>query len=176
MKKFFALLLTLALLCPTTLAFANEIQTPAPGEKVMDISVADDIGFVLYRSKDAEASTPLAEQTLMATKKYTSDSYEGYFYVESSGQKISDHTFKVKFSYDGSIATCFDTDSKIIMDDKYTGNLRPVAEDEGEDNLTPTQVYGYVTFVLYNGKKVSSEVHIKIYCNQDGDTWVSRRG
>lgn len=185
MKKVFALLLAFIFLCPTTLAFASKVATPVHGEKVMDIIVNDDIGFVLYRSTDAEteaeAVSPLSgkelpSQSLMSTKYYTSDQYEGYFYIISTGQKISDHTFKAYFSYDYTMASCYDTENKIIMDSGYTGNLRPKAEGEGRENLTPTQVYGYITFVLYDGDNVSSEVHLKIYCNQDGDTWVSRRG
>ena len=56
-------------------------------------------------------------------------------------------------------------------------NLHPKAENEGRNNLTPTQVYGYITFVLYNtDNSVNTEVSVKIYCNQDGDTWVNRQG
>ena len=86
MKKVFALLLAFIFLCPTTLAFASKVATPVHGEKVMDIIVNDDIGFVLYRSTDAEteaeAVSPLSgkelpSQSLMSTKYYTSDQYEG---------------------------------------------------------------------------------------------------
>ena len=97
-------------------------------------------------------------------------------FVRHSNQKISEHTFTAKFTYDGTLATCYETDSTILMID-HDSNLRPKAENEGRYNLTPTQVYGHVTFVLYNtDDSVNSEATIKIYCNQDGEIWVNRQG
>lgn len=59
----------------------------------------------------------------------------------------------------------------------YTGNLRPKAENEGRNNLTPTLVYGHVTFVLYNSNgTVNTEVTVNVYCNQKGTTWIERQG
>jgi hypothetical protein len=134
MKKVVVLLLALILLCPATLAFASETLTPAPGEKVMDIIVNGNVGFVLYRSLDveteAEVVSPLSEQELAETKYYTSDQYEGYFYVVSTGQKISDHTFKAYFSYDYIMASCYATDHKIVMDSGYTGGIGNLNGDQ----------------------------------------------
>lgn len=67
--------------------------------------------------------------------------------------------------------------AKIIVDPDYTGNLRPKAENEGRNNLTPTLVYGHVTFVLYNSNgTVNTEVTVNVYCNQKGTTWIERQG
>ena len=155
-------------------AFAHEDTTADANEAVLDYLVNDEIGFVLYKTDETELDN--SSIGLFATKRYTSDSYTGYFYYISSGAKISEHIFTAKFSYDGTLATCYDTSNKITMVDQNS-NLRPVAENEGRNNLTPTQVYGYVTFVLYNtDNSVNSEASIKIYCNQDGETWVNRQG
>lgn len=163
-------------MCPSLVAFASDDQYLDVNDAVMVIRANDEISFALYKTKtenDLKANTP---SPLDADKKYTEDTYNGYFYYTSNNEKISEHTFTAKFTYDGTLATCYETDSTILMID-HDSNLRPKAENEGRYNLTPTQVYGHVTFVLYNtDDSVNSEATIKIYCNQDGETWVNRQG
>lgn len=174
-KKIIAVLCVICM-CPSLVAFASDDQHIDVNDAVIVISTNDEIGFALYKE---ETENDLKDKTLSllnANKKYTEDTYNGYFYYKSNNQKISEHTFTAKFTYDGTLATCYDTDSTVLMID-HDSNLRPTAEDEGRYNLTPTQVYGYVTFVLYNtDDSVNSEATIKIYCNQDGETWVNRQG
>lgn len=112
---------------------------------------------------------------LRSTKKYTSDSYEGTFYYTDSGDEISKHDFTAKFSYDGTMASCYDTKSSVKMVDS-DAPFHPKAENEGRDNLTPTNVFGHVTFILYNSgdESVNNSVTVKIYCNQKGETNVKR--
>lgn len=75
------------------------------------------------------------------------------------------------------MASCHNTKTKIIVDPDYTGNLRPKAENEGRNNLTPTLVYGYVTFVLYNSNgTVNTEVTVNVYCNQKGQHGLNDKG
>lgn len=163
-------------ICSPAAAFASDGQHLDTSDAEVTISLNDEIGFALYRMKTENV---LQEQTpiiLRANKKYTNDSYKGYFYYKSNNKKISEHTFTANFTYDGTLATCYDTKSTVLMIDNES-NLRPKAENKGRNNLTPTQVYGYVTFVLYNtDNSVNSEVTIKIYCNQQGKTWVNRQG
>ena len=166
---FFVMLVVMLSVFPVG-AYASSDHMPA-GEKTIDIRLNDDVGFVLQQGEKATAIDNIRG------KQYTSDSYNGYFYIISTGQVISHHTFTAKFSYDGSLATCYQTKKSIVMDSEYTGNLRPKAENEGRNNLTPTLVYGYISFVLYNSNNtVNSEVTINIYCNQNGSTWVERQG
>ena len=139
----------------------------------MDIQLTDNIGFKMYENQTNKESVANPEKG----KSYTSDSYSGYFYLISTGQIISTHRFTASFSYDGTLASCYSTASRVLMDDNYSGNLRPKAEGEGRNNLTPTLVYGYVTFVLYNQNgSVNTEVTVNIYCNQRGTTWIERQG
>ncbi len=167
MKNIFAIILAvITVLSSSTIAFAAENQE---AQAVFDVELSPTISFALYHDET------LTQQT--RSRQYTSDSYTGYFYFTGTNQKISDHTFKAFFSYDGDLVTCYDTDTTIIMDSDYTGNLRPEAENEGRTTVTSTLAYGYVTFVLYNANgSVSTEVTIHIYCNQDGTTWVERQG
>ncbi|MCG8502195.1 MAG: hypothetical protein MJB12_17560, partial [Firmicutes bacterium] len=89
--------------------------------------------------------------------------------------KISEHTFKAYFSYDNTLATCYDTDSTVTMVDDNAPFIAK-AEDEKRNNLTPTNVYGQVKFVLRNSgdNSVNNSVKITIYCNQKGETNVIR--
>lgn len=174
LKKIATFLCAICLMSSPLSAYACEIDTIDTENAVLNYSVNDEIGFILYKNQDDDVKNSTTDA--LSTKKYTSDSYKGHFYYKSSNKKISEHTFTAKFSYDGSIATCYDTSTKIVMVDNDT-NLHPKAEGEGRNNLTPTQVYGYVTFVLYNAdNSVNSEVSVKIYCNQSGNTWVNRQG
>lgn len=174
-KKFVTMICMVCMMSSSLVVHASENGMNDNQNQVMNYSVNDEIGFVLYKSPEADKSD-VSQINLLASKKYTSDSYTGYFYYKSNNDKISEHTFTAKFSYDGSIATCYDTSNSIVMIDNDT-NLHPKAENEGRNNLTPTQVYGYITFVLYNtDDSVNTEVSVKIYCNQDGDTWVNRQG
>ncbi len=161
------------LMCAVFLSVTVQAFTvnAASDQAAMDIHVNDEIGFTMYQIPQENS-----EINLFADKYSTSDSYEGYFYYINSGDKISTHTFTAEFTYDNTLATCTDTKATVKMvDDK--SKLKPVAENKGENNLTATQVFGYVTFVLYNpDDTVNAEVSIKIYCNQEGNTWVNRQG
>ncbi len=176
MKKsqLFSFLLCMALvfsLLPLS-AYAESNTDTLPADNCsINIVVNDDIGFVMNRDVKTNSAS------VTKGKQYTSDSYNGYFYVVSTGQRISDHSFTAYFSYDGTMASCYDTNASVVMDPGYSGNLRPKAENKGRNNLTPTLVYGYVTFVLYNSDNtVSTEVTINVYCNQNGTTWIERQG
>ena len=174
-KKIIAVLCVICM-CPSLVAFASDDKYLDVNDAVMVISANDEIGFALYKTKTENDLKGNAPSLLDASKKYTEDSYNGYFYYKSNNEKISEHTFTAKFTYDGTLATCYETNSTVLMIDQNS-NLRPKAEDEGRYNLTPTQVYGHVTFVLYNtDNSANSEATIKIYCNQDGKTWVNRQG
>ncbi len=162
------MLVMLTIFSFSTTAFAADVSYEEK-QAIFDVQVSPTVSFVLYQN---ETST---QQT--RAKSYTSDSYTGYFYLTATGQKISDHTFTAYFSYSGDLVTCYNTDTTVIMDRNYTGNLRPEVENEGRSTVTPTLAYGYVTFVLYNANdSVNTEVTIHIYCNQDGTTWVERQG
>lgn len=175
MKKYVALLSALVVMCcPAMVAYAHDNPAMNPGDVIMNVALNKEIGFILYKASDS--NDEVTNLGSLDTKKYTSDSYSGYFYYTNNNNKISEHTFTAKFSYSGSVATCYETSNSIVMIDNDT-NLRPKAENEGRNNLTPTQVYGYISFVLYNtDDSVNSEVTIKIYCNQNGETWVNRQG
>ena len=157
--------------CPLSYASAANID-PTVNSPEINLHLNNTIGFVMQKNPQ-----PIGLSTSIKGKNYTSDVYSGYFYVISTGQRISDHTFTVSFSYDGTMAPCYNTNTKIIVDPDYTGNLRPKAENEGRNNLTPTLVYGHVTFVLYNSNgTVNTEVTVNVYCNQKGTTWIERQG
>lgn len=157
------LLLTVIMFGFSKQAAAEELRT-----NIMNVQLNDNIGFVLYKDNVENSSTRAVS--------YTSDSYSGYFYYTDSGNKISEHKFTAQFSYTGEMASCYQTSSSTKMVDQNS-NLRPKAINEGKNNVTPTQVYGYVTFALYNtDDTVNNEVSIKIYCNQNGTTWVNRQG
>lgn len=168
LKKFSVLLCVIVFMGVTKTIV---VDAASSDRAVIDIQVTDEIGFTLYQVPDEES-----EICPLATKYNTSDSYEGYFYYINSGNKISTHTFTAEFTYDNTMATCTDTTATVLMVDQDC-KLKPVAENKGENNLTATQVYGYVTFVLYNeDDTVNTEVTVKIYCNQEGNTWVNRQG
>ncbi len=175
MKKlvsvFLAVLIVLSF-ASTALAREQQFQKQ---EEVMNFSVTDQISFVLYKDNVKEG---LSHGSInpAATTKYTSDSYSGYFYWPNTGNKISEHKFTAYFSYDGTMASCYDKSSSVKMIDN-SSNYRPKAINEGKNNVSSSQVYGYVTFVLYDpNDNASAEVSIKIYCNQKGETWVNRQG
>lgn len=161
-------LISFLLLAVLILGFPNQAAAEKLHSDTLNIQLNNNIGFILYKDS--------VEHSVTRAKSYTSDSYSGYFYYVDTGNKISEHKFSAKFSYDGTLATCYETSSSTKMLDQDS-NLRPKATGEGRNNLTPTQVYGYVTFVLYNAdNSVNNEVSVKIYCNQDGSTWVNRQG
>lgn len=175
MKKvrLFSFVLCMALFFSLTLSAyaASNPDTISADDCSINIVVNDDIGFVMKRDEKTSSAS------VTKGKQYTSDSYSGYFYVISTGQRISNHTFTAYFSYDGTMASCYNTNASIVMDPDYTGNLRPKAENRGRNNLTPTLVYGYVTFVLYNpNNTVNTEVTVNVYCNQNGSTWIEHQG
>lgn len=152
--------------------YAATEHTPETSCEI-DVQLNDTIGFKLFKSHASKIPVPNQEKG----KSYTSDSYNGYFYLISTNQVISTHSFTAYFSYDGTLVTCYRTESNVLMDNDYTGNLRSNAEGEGHNSVTPTLAYGYVTFVLYNQNgSVNTEVTVNIYCNQSGTTWVERQG
>lgn len=172
LKKCLSFLCAVFIMSTPMTAYASEFNINNSNQEVINIQVNDEIGFALFKSQDEDTNTPIS----FANKKYVNDSYNGYFYYTSNNKKISEHKFTAKFSYDNTMASCYDTSSSIVMVDNDS-NLRPSAENEGRNNLTPTQVYGYVTFVLYNtDDSVNTEATVKIYCNQEGKTWVNRQG
>lgn len=142
------------------------------GMEIYKVDLPNGISFVLYRN-DCCAEN---EGSIFSTKRYTSDTYTGNFYFTESEKQISHHVFTAYFSYDGTMASCYDTstDTTYLDDDSA---YKPEVTDEGKNNVSSTQVYGYVTITLYdpNGN-ACAEVSVKIYCNQDGDTWVNRQG
>ena len=155
----------------TSNVFADSNLDTLADDCLLNIIVDDNIGFAMNRVKT------FSPVSATRGKQYTNASYNGYFYIISTGQRISTHTFTAYFAYDGTMASCYHTNASILMDPDYHDNLRPKAENIGRNNLTPTLVYGYVTFVLYNpNNTVNTEVTINVYCNQNGSTWIVHQG
>ena len=89
-------------------AYAESNTDTLPADNCsINIVVNDDIGFVMNRDVKTNSAS------VTKGKQYTSDSYNGYFYVVSTGQRISDHSFTAYFSYDGTMASCYDTNANM---------------------------------------------------------------
>lgn len=166
-KKIFILIIAVLTACSfSTTAFATESKEV---QAVFDVELSPTISFALYHDET------LTQQT--RSKNYVEDSYEGYFYLTATGQRISTHKLVASFSYDGTLTTCYAVNATREMDRDYTGNLKPEVKDSGRSTITSTLAYGYATFVLYNADdSINTEVTVHIYCNQDGETWIDRQG
>ncbi|GMQ58380.1 hypothetical protein AN1V17_27750 [Vallitalea sediminicola] len=178
MKKIFMLTCFILVLCINTVAYAAHIEdndklTKNKLSTAIDvISFDNGISFALFKDENINNINHSIKTT--GTKEFTEDSYDGYFYYTETTDKISKHNFTAKFSYDNTMASCYETDSSVKMIDD-DAPYRPKAENEGRNNLTPTNVYGHVTFTLYNDDDtVNNSVIIKIFCNQKGETNVKR--
>lgn len=66
-------------------AYACEIDTIDTENAVLNYSVNDEIGFILYKNQDDDVKNGTID--VLSTKKYTSDSYKGHFYYKSSKKK-----------------------------------------------------------------------------------------
>lgn len=173
----YSLFLILALMFSfSTASFASDSVSVVSEEMIQSadtkVTLGNGIGYIGF----------LSEEPVFTVSGYstTHDQYEGYFYIESSGEVLGRHKVTVYFDYDGTLVKVKKNNNEYVGTSTWEvkSGYRVDTTDKDSGSVSPTYAYGTATFKLYKtgffGSDFQNSVTIHIYCNQKGKTTVER--